>query len=359
MKSLSMLELLAVTDSTILGNTTSGGTNCAGTTVTTGTALTLDAPLVDASAGTKGTVYVFIGNDGESTPNSAVYQFATGFGEHTCGNRVTIGAGSTTTGVPVYSGSFDALYFAAATTGNLYVCGTAGGNAQLWRIPITTSSNMMGTPVGLTTSLSTAATTCSPVTEFKNGSVDQAYVSVEASGRPANCGGTGCVMSFTITTALAASATPSAVLPESGGTSGIVVDNASAFSGASQIYFSTLDRQYGDSGGAIRTISQLGGAVWKQPTTHLTASDANWSPVRCAPAMRCACGWQGAAWFRRCGPATNCGYAHSRPQSQWGGPRQWGGPPCPPRATCCCSCATDGSARIGWWTASITPAPRD
>ena len=229
-----------VIDSSILGNTTSGGTNCAGTTVTTGTALTLDAPIVDASAGAKGMVYVFIGNDGVATPNSAVYQFATAFAEHTCGNKVTVGAGSTTSGIPVYSGSFDALYFAAATTGNLYVCGNAGGNAQLWRIPITTATNTLGTAVAITTTLSTASTTCSPVTEFQNGAVDQAYVSVEASGRPANCGGTGCVMNFTITSALPATATPTAVLPEAGGTSGIVVDNSSAFSGASQLYFSTL-----------------------------------------------------------------------------------------------------------------------
>jgi hypothetical protein len=229
-----------VLDSSILGNTTAGGTNCAATTVATGTALTLDAPIVDASAGAKGIIYVFIGNDGVATPNSAVYQFAPGFTEHTCGNKVTIGTGSTTSGIPVYSGSFDALYFAAAPTGNLYVCGNAGGNAQLWRIPITTSTNALGTPVAITTTLSTAGTTCSPVTEFQNGAVDQAYVSVEASGRPAGCGGTGCVMNFTITSALPASATPLAVLPESGGTSGIVVDNSSAFTGASQLYFSTL-----------------------------------------------------------------------------------------------------------------------
>lgn len=225
-------------NSNILGPWTSGegGCNSPGTSGT-GTPLTADAPIVDPAAGTNGMVYVFMGNNGAG--NAAVYQFAPGFAETSCGNMVTVGTGSTS-GVPLYSGSFDALYFAAATTGNIYVCGTTGGDAQLWRIPITVSSNALGTPVAITTTLSTAATTCSQVTEFKNGSVDQAYVSVEASGRPANCGGTGCVMSYTITSALAATATPSAVLPESGGTSGIVVDNSSALAGASQIYFSTL-----------------------------------------------------------------------------------------------------------------------
>ncbi|MGA8641433.1 hypothetical protein [Candidatus Binatus sp.] len=225
-------------NSNILGPWTSGegGCNSPGTSGT-GTPLTTDAPIVDPAAGTNGMVYVFMGNNGAG--NAAVYQFAPGFAETSCGNMVTVGTGSTS-GVPLYSGAFDALYFAAAPTGNIYVCGTTGGDAQLWRIPITVSSNTLGTPVAITTTLSTAATTCSQVTEFQNGAVDRAYVSVEASGRPANCGGTGCVMSFTITSALAAGATPSAVLPESGGTSGIVVDNASAFSGASQIYFSTL-----------------------------------------------------------------------------------------------------------------------
>jgi hypothetical protein len=228
-------------NSNILGPWTSGegGCNSPGTSGT-GTPLTTDAPIVDPAAGTNGKVYVFIGNNGAG--NAAVYQFTPGYGETTCGSMVTVGTGSTT-GVPLYSGSFDNIYYTSANpaspSGNLYVCGNTGGNATLYRVPI--ASDAFSTPiVGLTTTLSTATTTCSPVTEFLNGSTDQAFMSVQASGRPANCGGIGCVMSYTITSALAAGATPSAVLPESGGTSGIVVDNSSALAGASQIYFSTL-----------------------------------------------------------------------------------------------------------------------
>jgi hypothetical protein len=227
-------------NSNILGPWTSGeaGCNSPGSSGDT-TALTTDSPIVDSAAGTDGAVYVFIGNNGAG--NAAVYQFAPGFGETTCGTMETVGTGSTT-GVPLYSGTFDNIYFTSAhsddPSGNLYVCGNTGGDAQLYRVPI--ASNAIGSPVAITTTLSTATTTCSPVTEFLNGAVDQAYMSVQASGRPANCGGTGCVMSFTITTALAASATPSAVLPEAGGTSGIIVDNSAGTTGASQIYFSTL-----------------------------------------------------------------------------------------------------------------------
>ena len=164
-----------------LGPTTAAGANCAGTTAG-GTALTLDGALVDPAAGTNGRVYVFIGNDGTSANagagNSAVYQFAPGFAAASCGSKITLGVGSTT-GVPVYSGNFDNLYFtssATSPTGNLYVCGNAGGNATLYRIPI--ASNVMSAASGVATPLSTANTTCSPVTEFLNGAIDRAFLSV-------------------------------------------------------------------------------------------------------------------------------------------------------------------------------------
>jgi hypothetical protein len=243
-------------NSNILGPWTSGegGCNTPGTSGT-GTPLTTDAPIVDPAAGTNGMVYVFMGNNGAGS--AAVYQFAPGFAETSCGSMVAVGTGSTT-GVPLYSGSFDNIYFTGGPTGNIYVCGTTGGDAQLWRIPITVSSNALGTPVAITTTLSTATTTCSPVTEFLKGTVDQAFVSVEASGRPTACAGAGCVMSFTITTALAAGATPSAALEEPGGTSGIVVDNSSALAGASQIYFSTLAAPPAGGGGLAIQAAQSG-----------------------------------------------------------------------------------------------------
>ena len=81
-------------NSNILGPWTSGegGCNTPGTSGT-GTPLTTDAPIVDSGAGTNGMVYVFMGNNGAG--NAAVYQFAPGFAETTCGNMVTVGTGST------------------------------------------------------------------------------------------------------------------------------------------------------------------------------------------------------------------------------------------------------------------------
>jgi hypothetical protein len=231
-------------NSTILGPTTAG-TNCAGTTAG-GTAFTVDSPLVDPTAGTQGTYYVFIANDGEATPSSAVYQFASGSVGGTCGTtKVTVGAGSTTSAIPVYSGTFDNIYFVSADptpSGNIYVCGNAGGDPMLYQIPISANTIKQSTvSAGLV--LTTGAATCSPVTEFLNGMTDRAYLSVTAHGKttgPINCpaGGGGCLMSFTLGTAPPTGT--SAAIAASGGTSGIVIDNSGTTSGASQVYFSTL-----------------------------------------------------------------------------------------------------------------------
>ena len=232
-----------------LGPTTAAGANCAGTTAG-GVAQTLDGPILDGAAGTNGTVYVVIGNDGSAANSgagsSAVYQFAAGFAAGTCGSEITLGVGSTT-GVPVYSGTFDNIYFISSDpspTGNLYVCGNAGGSATLYRVPI--ASNVMSTASNVATALSTANTTCSPVTEFLNGATDRAFLSVQTFantaaniGCPTGGAAGGCVMSFNITSGTTPTTT-SAKANAPGGTSGIVIDNASATVGASQVYFSTL-----------------------------------------------------------------------------------------------------------------------
>jgi len=113
----------------------------------------------------------------------------------------------------------------------------------LYRIPI--ASNAFGT-VSTGPVLTTAATTCSPVTEFENVATDRAYLSVRASGKtaaPISCPASGgCLMSFTLGTTLPVTtpAGTTAAVTENGGTSGIVIDNQSTATGASQIYFSTL-----------------------------------------------------------------------------------------------------------------------
>ncbi len=221
----------------------------------------VDAPLVDSSAGT---VYVFAACDNAPcNANSGVWQFSTSFVASASGTETTIGTGST--GGTVFAGTFDNIYFTSANsaspTGNLYVCGNAAGNATLYRIPIT--ANAMGTASAMATAMSTLSTTCSPVTEILNGSTDWIFVSVQSSpnvlpaiGCPALGGG--CIMSFNVTAGTTPTAT-AARAAASGGTSGIVVDNLSASSQASSLYFTYLSN--GVIGATCNGVTGVGCAI--------------------------------------------------------------------------------------------------
>ncbi len=216
----------------------------------------LDAPIVDSSAGK---VYVFVGNDGNG--NSAVIQFSTTVGTatgnftwHTCGAESTIGTGSTT-GVPLFAGDFDNIYFGSSSggspSGNLYVCGNTSGNATLYQVRIT--SNAIAASGTSVLALSTANTTCSPVTEVFSGSTDLIFLSVESLGSTSSAvkcpSNAGCLMSFSVPTTLggALPTGTTATLATSGGSSGMVIDNtvAPGTLHTSQVYFSTLTGRYG------------------------------------------------------------------------------------------------------------------
>ena len=158
----------------------------------------LDAPLVDPVAGM---VYAFLGNDGIG--NSAVIQLptqvsSTKFSNQDCGTEAVIGTGGS--GVPVFAGTFDNAYFTSSNgsspSGNLYVCGNTSGDPTLYQVPI--SGNAMGT-VGTVTAVTTAATTCSPVTEVYNSTNDFIFLSADTQGSSPTCGGSGCVYSTNIT----------------------------------------------------------------------------------------------------------------------------------------------------------------
>ena len=159
----------------------------------TGTSLRLDSPMVDPVANT---VYAFVGNDGNG--NSGVYQFSTGFSNATCGTEKTIGTGSTT-GVPVFAGTFDNAYFNSSDSspsGNLYACGNTSADATLYRLPIVSNAIQASASVVAVTS---AAATCSPVTEVFNTTNDLIFLSAEASGASPTCAGGGCVFATNVT----------------------------------------------------------------------------------------------------------------------------------------------------------------
>jgi hypothetical protein len=227
-------------------------------TGTDGVPIFVDAAILDPSVPA---LYVFVNDDDgtditgtapPATSHAAVWQLPETFPLSALPPEAKVGQAAYAAGDPIYAGQFDNIYeTASGPVGNLYVCGRDANSQEpaLWRIPINTT---MGTPVEIG-ALTTAATNCSPITEFYNTSTstDYLFLSVEASSTLGTCGGAGCIMSFTVTTALCptgtgCTATPTATLTESGGTSGITVDNAvgsTTLAGASQVYFSPLGSQ--------------------------------------------------------------------------------------------------------------------
>ncbi len=233
----------------------------------------VDSPLVDSVAGM---AYVFVGADSESGVTSAcgtdipcagVFQFPVSF---TSGNgtEATIGPGYEF----VLSGAFDNAYYTSANssspTGHLYVVGSTGAaNNTLYQISI--SSNAMSTSSTAGPTVSDSYTTGGyfsaglQVTEFLNGAHDYIFLSVLSYGLPTGCTSSiteGCVMGFDVTSgSISGSTSPTAAATEAGGTSGIIIDNSAALSGAANIYFTTLLSQActtsgGTGGCAIQTL---------------------------------------------------------------------------------------------------------
>ncbi len=98
---------------------------------------------------------------------------------------------------------------------------------------------------------------CSPLTEFFNSPNDFLFGSVTTQSHCANTSdNSGCIRSFNITNGFPMSSSKNSdnsnvpFVDETGGTSAIIIDNASASSGASSIYFSTLGNQSCGSGGS-------------------------------------------------------------------------------------------------------------
>jgi hypothetical protein len=206
-----------------------------------------DAPVVDS---TQGRVFSFTRNHTNAILGGAnVVQADTALSAASV-TRLDVGIGRNRN---LHDGAFDNAYFSSVATGHLYVCANSGANSgassgtvannrpALKRISFNSNGTMAVVDAG-TLLLATTATTCSPVTEILNGTTDWMFFSVQASGSPAACAAFGCVMSVSVPTAspFTFPAAVAAALPESGGTSGIVIDNVSPAGQASSIYFSIL-----------------------------------------------------------------------------------------------------------------------
>jgi hypothetical protein len=160
-------------------------------------------PIVDSTAGI---VYAFVSNDGSTACTgaaacAAVVSFATNFTSGNTGlSSVRVGTSSATPN-KIYEAAFDHTYWSSGKgTGNLYVCGATGATIAplVYRVPVTAGA--FGTAVSFG-NLATGATACSAVSDIYNpngspGIEERIYFGVQNKGRPTNCGGQGCAMSF-------------------------------------------------------------------------------------------------------------------------------------------------------------------
>jgi hypothetical protein len=281
----------------ILHSVSTSGTATSSGVVAAGGGI-VDAPLLDSGAER---VYVFVGDNAAGTA-SAVVQFNISSGNIVSGDlgtAETLGTSNGTT--PLYIGMFDNTYFSSGgvpgPTGNLYTCGNTGGNPTLYQVPI--SGNVMGTVVAGPVLANAVGAGCSPVSEIFNSPDDWIFVSVPSNSCGATSGSAGgCLMSFNVASAaptigpwlpsttyafgdevvdtngniqtcIFANGTSGTSAPpwstsgftidgthvvwdyvsasngqttaaQPTGTSGIVVDNATASAGTSDIYFGTL-----------------------------------------------------------------------------------------------------------------------
>lgn len=230
----------------------------------------VDGPLVDSAAEQ---VYVFVGNDvngsnssspcgsGSSQSCSGVFQLPIPFTATTNLSESVIGVSATTNSM--YIGAFDNIYYSSSEppTGSLYACGyNVSGEPRLAEVPISSgaiakptfgfgSANQFNLTHGtaydaeVIATFTSAAATCSPTIEFDDAGTDRIFLSVTGSANYSHgtsCTGA-CLYSFTVTTAIS-SANPNvgASLAVTGGTSGVIIDNAATSTGAAQVYFSPL-----------------------------------------------------------------------------------------------------------------------
>jgi hypothetical protein len=190
----------------------------------------VDPPIIDSS---NGTVFAFSANDGNGAvvvqANTSLTQIA----------KASIGRGSrgasAANTIFLHTGAFTEAYFTNPASGSMVVCGTDSGDTT----PSIYLFNFTGSTLNTTPAISNylflgtnkPGTECSPLTVFRNPNIGQDTLYM---GAPKNCtGGGGCVLAYQLPGLIGS-------VPESGGTSGIVVDNVSGSAQASSIYFSTL-----------------------------------------------------------------------------------------------------------------------
>lgn len=207
----------------------------------------LDAPLVDA---TFQTVFAFSGDNGSG--KGVVVQTDTSF----VMTPIVMPMGNVAF-FNIYMGAVDDAYYqntvgGATVGGNIFACGQLGGSGQpdLYWAPFTKNTGNLSTSNPPRMNVAAGKNQnipgnpgigCTPLTEFKNGTTDRLFFS-QSSLSSKKCTSTspadGCVMMYDITTPNTTIGNgPIAAVVESAGTSGVIVDNASASGQASSVYF--------------------------------------------------------------------------------------------------------------------------
>ena len=227
-----------------------------------------DGPIVD---GTNSFVYVFGGVSAQAGKVAQVPWTGTPFSTWGTATSFTIGGGANSTGT-IRSGAFDDAYFDATGPkgghGHLYLCGYQSttdsdgiNRAGLFGFTFANTTGLLTAGFGPNTNLSPASTgaavaSCSPITSFKNGSVDRMFVSTTVD--------TSTNYSFEmwdITTALTVSSQASAWIFSNAaytkGTSGIIVDNQGTATDQSSVYFGTLGNSVNSCGGGAYCAVKL------------------------------------------------------------------------------------------------------
>jgi len=141
-----------------------------------------------------------------------------------------------------YGVDFNNAWYTGSGTPLMYVAGTGTGTLPTLYSVGFNGSGVMNTSATSSAPLATGAADSSAVTEFYNSVLNADFLFV---GVTNNCvatvqGGTaGCVMSLNITSGFPTINANTIALAAAGGTSGIIVDNASNVAQASSVYYAT------------------------------------------------------------------------------------------------------------------------
>ncbi|HMD16342.1 MAG TPA: hypothetical protein VKH18_06715 [Terriglobales bacterium] len=222
------------------------------------TGLSSTGPVLDAFGGF---IYAFSNNDNQTGNKTSVTQIKTTLAS---GVNVNLGPQFGSDLVPLYYGTFDNNYYTygAAYGSNpastLYSCGTDSTktyNQDLFAVSFNSSTGLANTAAVMTNNYNVngnaaagvsqaTAVTCSPLSEFYDGTHDRLFV---GSGTVGAATGPNLVQMWNINTQLTNTSGTGGTLPTYavedtgylGGTSGITMDNISAVVGAESIYFGT------------------------------------------------------------------------------------------------------------------------